>query len=84
MHAPTSLTLLFLDDNVFEHVHDLLGRLCPAHGRGVDLLEWMNDIRTVQGNVGPAQGRTVAGIESRVPLIVLIAEPDYRHIAVFD
>ncbi len=44
----------------------------------------MNDIGVMQSDIGLAQRRTAAGIESCVPLFVLVAESDNGDIALAD
>src|SRR5699024_2170997 len=73
-----------LDDEVLKNGHDLLRRLRPAHGGSVDLLQRMHDVGAVQSDIRATECRTIAGIESRIPLLVLFAEADHRHVAVLD
>ena len=47
-----------------------------GQGGAVDLLERVIKLAIVEGGVGLAEGRSVAGVKSGIPLAVLIAEAD--------
>src|SRR5699024_5202254 len=72
----------------FEYVsqdfHYLVGCRAPGLSFGVDFFEWVDDIVIVQGHVGLSQCGAVAGVESGVPLLVLVSETYYHHVALFD
>src|SRR5699024_11596608 len=72
----------------FEHVtqdlYDLVGGGAPRLRGGVDFLEWVDDVLTVEGDIRLVQCRAVARVESSVPLLVLVPEADDDHIGLLD
>ena len=72
---------LLVVSDILQYLNHLRGSLCPGHCGGVDFLERMYNVGIVQGDVGFAEGRAVAGVKGRVPLLVLITETHDSNVA---
>ena len=69
-------------DGVLEDVRDLLGVLADGERGGVDFFEHVPERRRVQHDERLAARRRVPRVEGRVPLPVLLPEPDDDHVTV--
>ena len=67
-------------DRVAEDRDDLLGLAGDGERGAVDLLERVVVLGRVQGDQRRPERRRLAGVEGRVPLLVLVAEPDDDHV----
>lgn len=63
-------------NHVAENVYDLLGGAGGGLGGAVDLLEGVVELAVVEGDDRLAEGGGKAGVESRVPLALFVAEAD--------
>ena len=62
----------------------MLGRLCPGHLRSIHFFERVDVVFAVQRNVRLTQSGTETGIESSIPLFVLITETDHNEVALLN
>src|SRR5436190_20180920 len=67
-------------DGVAQDLHDLIGGLRGRHRGAVDLLQGVGELIFVERDDRLAQRGRVAGLERRVPLLVLVPEPHHHHV----
>lgn len=71
-------------EDVTQGFDNLVGSGAPGLGTGIHFLERVDDVFTVQGDVGLGEGCAVACIKSGVPLFVLVAEAYNDQIRLLD
>lgn len=69
---------------ILERFDDLLGSGAPGVRSGIDFFQRVDDVFTVQGDVGLGEGCAVACVEGGVPLFVLVAEAYDDQIRLLD
>src|SRR5699024_10186854 len=71
-------------EDVAQGLDHLIDCCAPGLGFGIDLFAGMDDIRVVQRHIGLAVRGSVTCVERRIPLLVLVAEPDHHHVGLLD
>lgn len=68
-------------ERIFQDLNDLVWRFGPTCGRTIYFFQRVHNVGIMKRDIGLSQGRALAGIKGRIPLLIFVAKPNDGDVA---